>query len=373
MMPNHRILILSNRLDALSRLGKILWESNFDLSLTTDGEVFWQRMKIIPVNLVILCMDIADHELKRYCNQFERSYGKQRIPLLLILDSDPEASPWVGLEHGVADCVREPISPMELISKVTSCLREREQIHFLMERNYHLEQSNKEKDRNFSIVSHDLKAPFQGMLGLLDVFYKEHTQLTQSELASYIGGLRETMANTYSVLENLLDYSGIHVGSVIWTPERLNLKEIVEDIIELFSPGAQEKKLSLTSNVANEFEIVADRRMLTSIIRNLVYNSIKFSNQGGKVSVDSSRLNGFYVVSVEDEGVGISEQKLTQLLYKKNRGITTMGTSRESGSGLGLQLCNHFTDLHGGDLTIQSSQGSGCKVTISIPVKEVVE
>jgi signal transduction histidine kinase len=236
--------------------------------------------------------------------------------------------------------------------------------------NTELHQINKTKDKFFSIIAHDLKSPFNSMLGISNLLNKNYNQLENTERKEYIEIIDVNIQNTYKLLENLLVWSNSQRGSIKFNPEEENLYLLSKEIINLMQLAAESKSIKLINEIPQELFIYADKYMLSTIIRNLLSNAVKFTNRNGKVIIKAKKDNfGTIEISVIDNGVGISGETQSQI-FDVSQTKSTNGTANEVGSGLGLFLCKDFVEKHGGTISVESKVDEGSKFIFSIPPKE---
>ena len=236
----------------------------------------------------------------------------------------------------------------------------------LKESNEELKILNTTKDKFFSIIAHDLRSPFQALLGYSKLLATEFESLSQEEIIQFNKGLNEILIDLFGLLENLLNWSMMQRDVLEYNPVNLNLYDVVNKIVKRSSHNVKEKNISLLNNVDNEALVYADADMLCSIIQNLIVNAIKFTPNEGQVIVSSTAKNGFVEVSVEDTGIGIESEKSSEL-FNFNRLFSTEGTAGEKGTGLGLPLCKEFVEKNGGKIRIESELGKGSKFTFTLP------
>lgn len=210
------------------------------------------------------------------------------------------------------------------------------------------------KDKFFSIVSHDLRSPINALVGILDMAEGGH--LTQEELQQVTKSLRIRLKNTRKLLDNLLDWAMVQMNEIEIKQEPLELKLIVEENLTFFRE-VNDKNISFFNKINKEI-VVADRNMLDLIIRNLVSNSIKFTEEKGYVEVYAETEGENYVVCIGDNGVGMSQDQVEKV-FDNALIYTTPGTSNEKGTGLGLKLCKEFVDRMGGKIWVESEKGKG--------------
>lgn len=234
--------------------------------------------------------------------------------------------------------------------------------------NEELKELNSTKDKFFSIVAHDLKSPFQGLLGYSQILSEEYETLSEEEKKYFIKNISELSRNTHELLDNLLVWSRIQTGKIIFNPDVFNLHNKLAPTISLFTQTAKNKNITVDNMIDRKTFVNADINMLSTILRNLIANAIKFTNPEGRIVISSKRLEKFVEVSVIDDGVGIPKENLDNL-FKIGQNISTKGTADEEGTGLGLILCKEMIQMHGGKIWAESEVGKGCQFSFSIPAK----
>jgi signal transduction histidine kinase len=225
---------------------------------------------------------------------------------------------------------------------------------------------NASKDKFFSIISHDLKAPYQGLLSVLDLLIREYDNLDDEEKKEIFLKIRNNSQRTYNLLDNLLQWSRMQTGKMSYEPIRINLVKVLSGVIDLYCESANIKKINIKHEIDENLHLTADLNMMQLIMRNLLSNAIKFSNPGCEILVSAEDKGGHVEISVNDSGIGISKQK-AEHLFKIDVQSSTMGTAKETGTGLGLLLCKDMVKLHKGDIRVESEEGKGSTFTISIP------
>ena len=163
---------------------------------------------------------------------------------------------------------------------------------------------------------------------------------------------------TYDLLVNLLEWSRSQTGNMEFSFDRLSLKEVADQSIQLLQSSADEKSVVLQNDISENTYIYADRNTLNTIFRNLLSNSIKFSYPQNKVKIQSSPLDDKIQISISDKGVGIPADKISQL-FRLDKNFSTKGTNKETGTGLGLILCKEFVEKNGGEIEVESEVGKG--------------
>ena len=238
--------------------------------------------------------------------------------------------------------------------------------HTLKEKNEQLTEANNEKDKFFSILAHDLKSPFSGLIGLLKMLYEDSYDFSEDEKSEIIRLLYETSKNVYSLLENLLEWSRLKRGLTDFNPQLLSPKEILISIIQLVNSNVKLKEIEIIDNIPEEITINADSLMINTVLRNLVSNALKFTNKNGKIIVKASKSDDETVVSVNDTGIGMDDE-MKDNLFKIAKKITRPGTEGEKSTGLGLILCSELIKKHNGKIWAESEVGKGTTIYFSIP------
>ena len=362
-----RILLLDNQPESLRFLGRSLWEGGYDLSFVSSPDMMRKRLRILSFDLILVNAGSFSGFLPDILEGSRVSGSRQPAPVIALVPEGhiPLVEGWLDL--GLSDYLPLPVTaPGILLNRIATHLRIRQEMDGLEFRIRELEKSNRNKDRFYSILSHDLKAPFQGLVGLLELLHGEYESLTPREVREYIRNIHDSTKRTYRLLENLLEWSGFQAGQLPWTPQEINLKLLLEDTMGLFSIGARDKGISMSCQVDPEIRVFADLRMLASVIRNLIYNGIKYTDRGGSITVRVRESVEYYEIVVEDTGVGIEPERL-QVILREGEMLSTPGTAQESGSGLGLKLCRHFVEKNGGQFWVRSHPGEGSRFVISLP------
>ena len=227
----------------------------------------------------------------------------------------------------------------------------------LEEQKKSLVQLNQTKDKLFSIISHDIKNPFNQILGFTEYMVNNIGELDGEQIEKNLGMLHESSSKVYQLLENLLFWSRSQIGKMVFYPERINLKEICDDTGLILKSEIDKKNNELINEFDSDVEIKADKIMFSAILRNLIGNANKFTDSG-KIVVRYADKQDHHLFSVADTGAGMSEEEVTRLLHA-NEIKSTQGTSGEIGTGLGLIICKEFIEMHTGKMWIESIPENG--------------
>jgi signal transduction histidine kinase/ligand-binding sensor domain-containing protein len=229
-----------------------------------------------------------------------------------------------------------------------------------------LKELNASKDKFFSIIAHDLKNPFNTLIGFSEMM-KESVRLNDpTTFYEYAAMINTSAVQTYRLLENLLEWASSQRGKIEFIPVQINLYELVKDEFTIAEEMANGKDIKLTCYIDESLSVNADKNMLRTIIRNLISNAIKFTNRSGKVEVSAGVIHEDTEVAVTDNGIGMSEETISKL-FRLDANLMTRGTDNEKGTGLGLFLCKEFVEKHGGEIWVTSETGKGSTFRFIIP------
>jgi PAS domain S-box-containing protein len=266
----------------------------------------------------------------------------------------------------IKDSSDNPKNLIAIIRDVTARKQIEEQL-----RKYAEEQGemNATKDKFYSVIAHDLRSPFQSLLGYSDMLKSSIANLKPEKISSFAKNIYETSSETYNLLEDLLQWTALQTGRIKVNPETIYVIELFNSVIKSFRVNAKKKKIALLSDLTKKLFIYADRILVTTILRNLVSNAIKYTNKKGEIILDAKEKGSKILISVEDTGVGISRKNISRL-FKVDSTFTTPGTAKEKGTGLGLIICREFAQLNNGLLSVKSTQGKGSRFKLTLPKKK---
>lgn len=234
--------------------------------------------------------------------------------------------------------------------------------------NNKLKLMNEAKDKLFSVISHDLSSPFNSLLGFSEILLEDIDKGNLGEIKNYAANINKTAGDAYRLVVNLLEWSRVQRGKWSFNPEFYSLITIVEEAVDVQESSWKNKKINIEIDIPETLEIYADRNMLSSILRNLLSNSIKFSHEGGGVKISGRETDSEVCIIVEDHGVGMTVEK-QQELFNISENVSTPGTQKEKGTGLGLVICKDFTEMHHGRIKVDSHKGEGSSFMVCLPLE----
>lgn len=255
-----------------------------------------------------------------------------------------------------------------ILKRINKRLEEQNQI--ISKQKAELEEMNAAKNKFFSILAHDLRNPFNGILGFLSILKNDYETLSEKERIEYIGHVNTSANVVFKLLDRLLQLSRLQDGRYKFTPECINVKEIAQQIIHLQQTNAANKRVELILNVNDDVFAFADKASFDTVLRNIVDNGIKFTSAGGKVIIEASNINKDVVISITDEGVGMEQSDIANI-FKLDKKTLSIGTNNEKGTGLGLFVSKEMIEKMGGKIFVESELGKGSKFVIVLPRKIV--
>lgn len=229
-----------------------------------------------------------------------------------------------------------------------------------------LREANASKDRLFSIIAHDLKSPFNSLIGFSKMLIDHVKHNKFQQIADYALIINDVATQTHVLLSNLLEWAMVQTNSIAFHPKMHILADICDEIVALYRNQSAEKKISLVTDVSPDIKVYADLNMIHIVLRNLVSNAVKYTNAGGKITVSAVAAPSFITVSVADSGIGMPPEHVDKL-FKIESGFSTNGTKNEKGTGIGLILCHDLVRKHKGDIMIDSKQGVGTRFSFTLP------
>lgn len=232
--------------------------------------------------------------------------------------------------------------------------------------NQQLNNSNATKDKFFSIIAHDLRSPFQGLLGIASILENLDEELTSEERKDFVVRLNSALKRQYDFLEELLLWGKFQRNVVDFNPQLCNIKEIVERNYEILLGNFYKKKLNFKLDSPENICVMCDENLISTVVRNLLSNAIKYTPAGGHISLVVRDFQTSVSVEITDDGIGLSEERLLQL-FKIETNTSTRGTEDEAGTGLGLILCREIMEKHNGEISVKSEDGKGSTFSIFLP------
>jgi signal transduction histidine kinase len=238
------------------------------------------------------------------------------------------------------------------------------------ERTQELENLNATKDKFFSIIAHDLRNPFAGIMGISEIMESElleNKKEDDSNFLEYTRMIFSSAQSALSLINNLTQWAKSQTGEIIINHRNISLKTLLSNTIPVVEGNAFNKNIVIEQDLTDQDIVLADEALCSTILRNLLTNAIKFTHPGGKIIVSTKRVENFLEISVSDTGVGIDPKNLSKI-FRIDSKFSSLGTKKEKGTGLGLILCKEFVEKQGGVIRVESEKGKGTTFTFTLPL-----
>lgn len=228
----------------------------------------------------------------------------------------------------------------------------------LSESESNLRELNAQKDKFFSIIAHDLKNPFNAILGFSELLVEQINERNYTGIDQYATVIKQSSQRAFDLLINLLEWARAQTDTLVFDPESFNLKDLINENITILSSNANQKAITFNQDIPDEVFVFADKQMISVVLRNLISNAIKFTQKGGEINISVKKNEKEILISVIDNGIGIEPERIKNLFHI-NKSFSTPGTNNEQGTGLGLILCKEFVEKHSGKIWAESKPGKG--------------
>lgn len=257
--------------------------------------------------------------------------------------------------------------PLFFIAQIQNITKRKKNEEQLLKYTDELSILNTSKDKFFSIISHDLRTPFNSLLGISEFLTQSYDELSPAEAKESITSIYHASQNVYNLIINLFEWSRLQSSRIEIEKIPINLNGNINELINLYKHNAEAKNITLRHNISKDINVVADKYTLETVLRNLINNAIKFTKPGGTVSVSATKKDLLAEITVADNGVGISSENQKKI-FRIDAQFKTNGTVDETGSGLGLILCKEFVEENGGTISVNSEEGKGAKFIFTLPL-----
>lgn len=289
------------------------------------------------------------------------------LPVLILTADITIEAKRKALNMGAGDFITKPFDLTELQARLNTHL----QIRFKNEQIKSYAEEQKQllatKDKFFSIIAHDVRNPFVGIVNFSKITLSHFDRLDKTEIHESLQLINKTAKQGHELLENLLKWSRSQTGTIVISPEKLIVNDIIKSIITSLKSQADNKKIKLLSQFDSVIVLDTDKEMLETILRNLISNAVKFTPENGFVKTSAVLNSDNVIITVTDTGIGISNDDIKKLFRIDSKMQSRMGTANESGSGLGLILCKEFVDKLGGTISVLSKINEGTKFILTFP------
>ena len=366
----YKILIVDDVISNVLLLKVLLTNEKFNIATANNGQQALEQVEKERPDLILLDVMMPDMSGFEVSQHLKANPDTAEIPIIFLTALNSTADIVKGFQVGANDFISKPFNKEELIIRVTHQISLIAAKRIIVAQTEELRKTIMGRDKLYSVIAHDLRSPMGSIKMVLNMLILNlPSETIGEEMYELLTMANQTTEDVFSLLDNLLKWTKSQIGKLKVVYQNIDMVEVVEGVIEIFIMVAGLKKVKINFNKSSERMIVnADIDMIKTVIRNLISNAIKFSNENSNIDVSLEEKDGFAIVSVEDHGCGIDDEGKAKLLHTDTH-FSTFGTNNEEGSGLGLLLCQDFVIKNGGRLWFTSEKGKGSIFYFSIPLK----
>jgi len=365
--PIPTVLVVDDNPKNVQIIALLLRELKYKIIIAVNGKSAIDLVERARPDIILMDVMMPGMDGFEACQIIKTKPENENLPVIFLTALSEKVNIVKGFEAGGVDYITKPFNKEELISRIKTHLELKFARDEMQKMTNHLVELNSIKDKMFSVIGHDLRSPLGSIKMTLD-FLKSDTgqQYKIEDFRNSVNLLAQTTDEVFGLLENLLGWAKSQSGNLSVIPEEIKVCDLVNSVYLLHKGSFMQKKLNFENKVADSTMVCADMNMLKTVLRNLLSNAIKYTPEGGAIIVESNELNENTQIIVTDTGVGIPAENLSKIFDEKQH-LSTYGTNKESGSGLGLILCQSFVKSNNGRLMVESGQGKGSSFIVELP------
>ena len=362
-MEDHKfkILIVDDIPTNIQVLGSVLRKAGYEVAFTDNGLDAIKKARSIKYDLILLDIMMPQMDGFEVCKILKSHPESDDIPIIFLTAKTDSESLVKGFELGAVDYLTKPFKSPELLARVKTHIS----LKYTQEE---LSKSNAMKDKLFSIIAHDLRGPVGNFGSAVGVLIENIEYFDKNTLQETLVELKKSAIGAYELLQNLLKWARSQNNTIEFSATPLNLQMILTETLELLNNSAKQKNIDFSTQIEDDMLVFADENMVKTILRNLISNAIKFSNNYSRVEVVGYKKSQFAEIVIKDHGVGIKKDDLKRI-FSFHEYFTTYGTANEKGTGLGLNLCKDFVERNGGKIWVESAEGIGSNMYFTLPLE----
>lgn len=366
----YKILIVDDVVSNVLLLKVLLTNEKFNIATATNGTQALEQVKAEQPDLILLDVMMPDMSGFEVAQHLKSDPETCEIPIIFLTALNSTADIVKGFQVGGNDFISKPFNKEELIIRVTHQISLIAAKRIILQKTEELRKTILGRDKLYSVIAHDLRSPMGSIKMVLNMLILNlPSEAIGKEMFEMLTMANRTTEEVFSLLDNLLKWTKSQIGKLNVVYQDFDIVGVTKGIIEIFSMVAELKEITIRLDSAPALDIHADADMIKTVIRNLLSNALKFSNKGGEITVSIVEREVDILISVKDNGCGISKEDQSKLLHADTH-FSTFGTENEEGSGLGLLLCQDFILKNGGTLWLESEKGVGSTFSFNIPKKK---
>ena len=317
------------------------------------------------VLLDIMMPEMDGYEVARRKDEIE---DIQSIPFLFVTALSDTNSMVKGFKAGCSDFITKPFNTEEILIRIHHQIINVENRRIINSKNEELKSLIRNRDKLYAVVAHDLRSPLGTIKSVLDILDENlNSEIIGFELYDLLHATTESADELFGLLENLLFWTRTQMGKLIFQPKEIKITDAVTDAIKATSSMSNIHRIDISySDNTGNATVLADKNMITTVIRNILANAIKFSDEDSSIEIETKIVDNQLSCSITDHGCGMDDEVKQAL--QQQISITTTGKHQEEGTGLGLTLCREFIRAHNGNLSFESEMNVGTTFTFTIPL-----
>ncbi|HEX5743254.1 MAG TPA: hybrid sensor histidine kinase/response regulator [Flavobacteriaceae bacterium] len=359
MLTTKKILIVDDVAENIVLLQSLLDNAGYTTQSTTEGSIAIKLCNSTQFDLMLIDVRMPDMDGFETAKCIRNNTKNFETPILfLLVKTDEENKPKAFINGGV-DIITKPFYKEELLARINTHI-------IIQEQHTKLVELNITKDRFISILAHDLRNPFNSLIGFSDMLQHSIELAEMDKIKKYAEIIQNTSKNTFDLLNNLLSWAYSQQQGVLIKKEHFNLYTILKEILLVTESIAEAKNIEIYINSDKNLHVLTDKEMLKTILRNLITNAIKFSFENTIIKIKTNIVDEFVEITISDNGIGMDENT-QHTLFNILDSKSNKGTKGEVGTGFGLILCKEYVEKNGGKIWVESILGKGSDFIFSIP------
>ncbi len=352
------ILVVDDQPNNLKLIASVL-SHEYSLSIANSGINALKMLENGVPDLILLDIMMPEMDGFEVCKKIKENENTKNIPVIFLTAKSDIDDIVKGFDYGAVDYITKPFNLVEMKVRIKNHLN-------LYHAKQEIEQINKEKDKFFSIIAHDLSGPFSSIVSFSELLSERIKENKLERIGDYADRIFKASQKSINLLTNLMTWARSKTGRMEFKPAMLNLSELINENILLFSELALQKSISLKYSIPDGIQVFADKDMLSAILRNLISNALKFTFPNGEINVATETKTEEVIIYIKDNGMGMSD-KLMEDLFKIDKKTGRIGSAGELSTGLGLIICKEFIEKHKGEIWVESEEGKGSIFYVKIP------
>lgn len=365
---DYTILIVDDNQTNIILLQAILKRAKYNTVSATNGADALRIMQEMHPDLVLLDIMMPEMDGYEVARRKDEIEDIQSIPFLFVTALSDTNSMVKGFKAGCSDFITKPFNTEEILIRIHHQIINVENRRIINSKNEELKSLIRNRDKLYAVVAHDLRSPLGTIKSVLDILDENlNSEIIGFELYDLLHATTESADELFGLLENLLFWTRTQMGKLIFQPKEIKITDAVTDAIKATSSMSNIHRIDISySDNTGNATVLADKNMITTVIRNILVNAIKFSDEDSSIEIETKILDNQLSCSITDHGCGMDDEVKQAL--QQQISITTTGKHQEEGTGLGLTLCREFIRAHNGNLSFESEMNVGTTFTFTIPL-----